>query len=168
MNATIRTESASDIIVIETVTAQAFFDAEHTSHTEQFIVNALRNSGMLSVSLVAEIGGEVVGHVGVSPVSISGGQNGWFGLAPVSVVPGCQRQGIGGQLVTQALKRLRTQAANGCVVLGDPKYYSRFGFKSEPMLVLPGAPPEYFQALSFGDPVPAGVVSYHQAFDALA
>jgi putative acetyltransferase len=168
MNAIIRNESASDIIAIERVTAQAFLNAEHTSHTEQFIVNALRNAGKLSISLVADVGGEVVGHVGVSPVSISGGQHGWCGLAPVSVVPGFQRQGIGGQLVTQALERLRMLGAHGCVVLGDPEYYSRFGFKSEPMLVLSGVPPAYFQALAFAEPLPSGVVSYHQAFQVLS
>ncbi|HEY2782622.1 MAG TPA: N-acetyltransferase [Steroidobacteraceae bacterium] len=168
MRAIIRNETASDINAIETVTAQAFLNAEHSSHTEQFIVNALRNAGKLSISLVADVGGEVVGHVGASPVSISGDVHGWYGLAPVSVVPGRQRQGIGGQLVSEALKRLRMQGANGCVVLGDPKYYSRFGFKSEAMLILPGVPPEYFQALSFGESMPSGAVSYHQAFEAVA
>jgi putative acetyltransferase len=56
----------------------------------------------------------------------------------------------------------------GCVVLGDPNYYSRFRFKSEPELVLPNVPPEYFQAVSFAGSIPHGRVSYHRAFDAAA
>lgn len=168
MRVTIRNESASDLCAIEKVVALAFLDAEHTSHTEQFIVNALRDAGQLTVSLVAEIGGEVVGHVSASPVSLSSASQGWYGLAPVSVVPVRQRLGIGKQLVTQALERLRDKGANGCVVLGNPDYYRRFGFKSEPTLILPGVPPQYFQAISFGDSVPSGVVSYHRAFEAVA
>jgi putative acetyltransferase len=150
------------------VTARAFAAAKHSSHTEQFIVNALRDSGHLAVSLVAEIDGELVGHVGVSPVSISGGVSGWYGMAPVSVIPDQQGKGVGGQLVNLALARLRSSGAAGCVVLGDPAYYSRFGFKSQPNLVLPGVPPEYFQALSFVEWIPSGTVSYHWAFEATA
>lgn len=66
----------------------------------------------------------------------------------------------------EALRRLREQGAAGCVVLGEPAYYSRFEFKSESGLVLPDVPAEYFQALSFGSSLPSGVVTYHAAFSA--
>ncbi|MCY1379125.1 hypothetical protein D3C81_2016270 [compost metagenome] len=67
-----------------------------------------------------------------------------------------------------ALAGLRELAAQGCVLLGDPAYYARFGFAPQPGLVLPGVPPEYFQALSFSGHWPQGEVSYHLAFEATA
>lgn len=162
----IRCEVLSDVAAIEALTAAAFLNAPHTSHTEQFIVNALREAGKLSISLVAEDEGIVVGHVAVSPVLISNGADRWYGLGPISVAPERQRQGIGRQLMEQALIKLHKSDAAGCVVLGDPAYYGRFGFKAEPALVLPEVPPEYFQAISFRGPMPAGIVSYHEAFNA--
>jgi putative acetyltransferase len=69
----IRTETAADIPAIEAVTVSAFLNAPHTSHTEQFIVSALRKAGLLTISLVADAEGTVIGHVAVSPVSISDG-----------------------------------------------------------------------------------------------
>src|SRR5690606_24677108 len=131
------------------VTVAAFVNAAHTSHTEQFIVDALRNAGQLAVSLVAEDNGEIIGHVGISPVTMSGGEDRWYGLGPLSVIPVRQGQGVGSLLVERGLAELRGLGAAGCVVLGDPTYYCRFGFKAEPSLLLPGAPPEHFQAISF-------------------
>ena len=136
-------------------------------HTEQFIVTALRNAGQLSVSLVADDHGAVIGHVAISPVTISDGTAGWLGLGPISVAPNYQGQGIGAQLMEQALAELRALGASGCVVLGEPDYYSRFGFKAEPSLVLPEVLPEYFQAILFSGSLPSGVVSYHESFAAL-
>lgn len=161
----IRQETPADALEIERVTTAAFLNARHTSHTEQHIVNGLRTAGMLTLSLVAEREAQIVGHVAVSPVAISDGTNGWFGLGPISVAPGCQKQGIGSLLMNEALRTLRERGARGCVVLGDPRYYGRFGFKAEPGLVLPDVPPEYFQAASFGSVIPRGSVSYHEAFN---
>jgi putative acetyltransferase len=166
MSIAIRHETMADLPAIEAVTIAAFRDAPHTTHTEQFIVRALRDAGMLELSLVAEADGVVIGHVGVSPVRIEGGTPGWFGLGPVSVRPEDHGRGIGSRLVRAALSLLRERGAAGCVVLGDPAFYSRFGFRSLPGLVLPGVPPAHFQALPFGAPVPRGIVSYHEAFDA--
>lgn len=166
MNILTRKESPADLTAIEEVTVAAFLNATHTSHTEQFILNALRQSGQLSVSLVADENGAVIGHVAVSPVAVSDGTSGWYGLGPVSVVPQRQGQGVGGQLVERALRELHQLGAAGCVVLGDPNYYSRFGFNAEPSLVLPGVPPEYFQAIAFAGLLPTGEVSYHESFAA--
>ena len=163
-----RPEAPSDVAAIETLTTTAFLDAPHTSHTEQFIVAALRRAGVLTVSLVAVEEGAVVGHVAVSPVVISDGAVGWYGLGPISVLPARQGQGIASRLMHEALGALRTRAAAGCVLLGDPAFYARFGFRMEPGLVLPGVPPEYFQVLAFGATLPRGVVTYHAAFDARA
>lgn len=166
MDLILRAEGPNDIAAIHELTASAFLHAAHTQHTEQFIVDALRRAGALSVSLVAEEQGELVGHVAVSPVVISDGTLDWFGLGPISVSPGHQRRGIGAQLMNAALAALRNAGAAGCVLLGDPAYYSRFGFAPNPRLVLAGVPPEYFQALALGSSVPSGTVLYHAAFDA--
>lgn len=164
MSIQIRPEQSQDIAAIESVIVAAFRNATHTSHTEQFIAKALRSSGQLSVSLVAVDNGKIIGHVALSPVSISNGATHWYGLGPLSVAPEHQGQGVGSQLVDQALTELRKLGASGCVVAGDPSYYARFGFRAEPSLVLLGMPPKYFQAISFVGPVPAGMVSYHEAF----
>lgn len=164
MHIHIREESPQDIDAIHRVTVAAFKDAPHTGHTEQFIVRALREAGQLSVSLVAECDGEVIGHVAVSPVTISDGSAHWYGLGPISVLPEHQRQGGGSRLMERALAELRALDAAGCVVLGDPGYYARFCFRVEPGLTYPGVPPEYFQALAFRGALPAGTVAYHESF----
>jgi putative acetyltransferase len=165
MSITIRGETSADAPAIEAVTTSAFSGAAHTPHTEQYIVNALRSAGKLAVSLVAEADGVVIGHVALSPVSISDGTADWFGLGPISVLPQHQRRGIGSQLTREALRCLRGLGAAGCVVLGDPEYYSRFGFQADSNLVLPGVPPGYFQVMSFASSRPRGFVTYHEAFN---
>jgi putative acetyltransferase len=164
MDITIRKETPSDVAEIETLTASAFLNVPHSNHMEQFIINALRNSGKLTISLVAEVDKKIVGHVAISPVSISDGRQGWYGLGPISVTPEHQGVGIGSHLIRQALASLREMGASGCVLLGEPKYYSRFGFKAEPSLVLSGVPAEYFQVISFNTSIPVGTVTYHQSF----
>jgi putative acetyltransferase len=166
VNIKIRKETAADIAAIQAVTISAFLNAPHTSHTEQFIVEALRKAGLLAISLVADAEGSVIGHVAVSPVSISDGASGWFGLGPISVVPEHRGRGVGSRLMQEALRNLREQGAAGCVLLGEPGYYSRFGFRADPNLILPDVPPEYFQAISLDSSRPHGTVSYHEAFNA--
>ena len=166
MHMTIRNEQSQDIEAISRLTEAAFRNEKYSSHTEHFIVNALRRTGQLSISLVAAEHDEILGHVAISPVSISSGVTGWYGLGPISVRPDRQGKGIGSALMKAALQQLRQQGAAGCVVLGDPAYYGRFGFKAHPGLELPDVPPEYFQALSFTGELPVGVVKYAAAFDA--
>lgn len=169
MPVAIRPETPDDHEAVHAVTVAAFLGAPHTGHTEQFIVRALREAGALTVSLVAESDGGVIGHVAVSPVSISGDTEelqGWFGLGPISVHPDAQKRGVGSGLMQAALEELRQQGAGGCVLLGDPAYYRRFGFRPAPGLVLPDVPPEYFQAITFRGETPKGVVTYHEGFGA--
>ena len=166
MTLSIRSEAPTDYLAITAVTEAAFLDAPHTDHNEQFIVAALRDAEALTISLVAEVDSAVVGHVAISPVSVANATDGWFGAGPGSVIPLWQGKGIGSQLMRQALDMLTAQGASGCVVLGDPSYYKRFGFQNEPGLVLPGVHPEYFMAVSFGRALPSGVVAYHPAFEA--
>jgi putative acetyltransferase len=165
MDIEIRAETPADCTTIDAVTVSAFLHAPHTSHTEQRIVDGLRGAGALTISLVAEAAGAVIGHVAISPVAISDGATGWFGLGPISVLPEHQRRGIGSGLVHEALRVLRERGARGCVVLGEPAYYGRFGFRADPRLVLPGVPAEYFQALRFDSSEPRGTVTYHPAFN---
>jgi predicted N-acetyltransferase YhbS len=168
MTVKIRSEPPDDADSIAAVTRLAFHTAPHASGTEQYIVNALRRAGALTVSLIAEDDGNVVGHVAISPVTISDGSAQWFGLGPVSVLPERQGAGLGSRLVREALSTLRALRAAGCVVLGEPAYYSRFGFRQEPALILPGVPPEYFMAIAFRGSMPAGTVAYHASFEVRA
>jgi len=162
----IRKEQPSDVQSIHEVTISAFLEAPHTDHTEQFIVNALRESGALSISIVAEDAGNVVGHVALSPVTVSNGTDSWYGLGPISVLPDNQGMGIGSKLMNAAIQELENIKAKGCVLLGDPNYYHRFGFKPREGLVLPEVPPEYFQVLLLQGDLPQGDVTYHESFSA--
>jgi putative acetyltransferase len=160
----IRDETESDIQTIAEVTRIAFETLAISQHTEQYIIKALRAAGALTVSLVAEIDGNVVGHVAFSPVTISDGSPDWYGLGPVSVLPQHQRQGIGSALIREGLSRLQARGGKGCLLVGPPAYYQRFGFRNLPALTLEGVPPQYFLALPFADETPRGVVAFHSAF----
>ena len=162
----IRPEASQDIPYIRTLTDAAFVGVEHSSQTEGAIVDALRDAGALTVSLVAELEGSVIGHVGFSPVLIDGEDIGWFGLGPVSVSPGLQRSGVGSALIKEGLDKLTSLGAKGCVVLGDPAYYGRFGFSSDHALRYGDVPPEYFQSLVLGGESAVGDVTYHAGFEA--
>ncbi|GLQ05371.1 GNAT family N-acetyltransferase [Sneathiella chinensis] len=166
MTVEIRPERPEEAATIRQVTEAAFALAEHRDGTEGAIIDALRQLGGLSVSLVAIEAGAIVGHVAFSPVLVAGEDRNWFGLGPVSVLPDRQRQGIGDALVRAGLARLEGMGAGGCVVLGDPDYYHRFGFRAESDLRYEGVPPEYFMALSFGGETPTGAVIYHAGFSA--
>ena len=162
----IRRETAADVGAIRDVTVSAFKTLEISHHTEQFIIEALRAATSLTVSLVAEVNGRVVGHIAFSPVTISDGTRNWYGLGPLSVLPEYQRQGIGKALMEEGLSRLKGLNAQGCCLVGHPDYYRKFGFRNMPGLVLEGVPPEVFLALSFRGHVPQGTVTFHEAFKA--
>jgi putative acetyltransferase len=162
----IRPESGADVRAISEVTVSAFRTLEISNHTEQFIIAALRAAGALTVSLVAEMDGRVVGHIAFSPVLISDGTRDWYGLGPVSVLPEFQRQGIGKALIREGLSRLKALNARGCCLVGHPDYYRKFGFSNVPGLVHEGVPLEVFFALSFDGKTPQGTVSFHEGFRA--
>lgn len=160
----IRDETQADIGVIHDVTVAAFQTMPYSSHTEQYIIEELRAANALVISLVAEREGQLVGHIAFSPVTVSDGTAGWYGLGPVSVLSRFQRQGIGKALIEEGLARLRALGAQGCCLVGHPEYYVKFGFHNFAGLVYEGVPPEYFFALPFGGHVPHGVVAFHDAF----
>jgi putative acetyltransferase len=140
----IRNETSSDIEAISKVTIAAFKNLAISNHTEQYIVNALREANALTISLVAEIDGQMVGHIAFSPVTISDGATGWFGLGPVSVLPEYQKKGIGKSLISEGLSLLKKSGGQGCVLVGHPDYYKRLGFQNFPELVHEGVPQEVF------------------------
>ena len=160
----IRPELPQDHAAIHVVTEIAFRDVEHSDGSEPRIVDRLREDGDLTLSLVAEDGDQIVGHIAFSPVSVTDGAEGWYGLGPVSVIPELQKQGIGFRLVQRGIADMRELGARGIVLLGSPEYYARFGFKHEPQLAYPGPPPEYFQSLVLEGELSSGEVRYAPAF----
>lgn len=168
----IHNETSQDIEAISALVYSAFENHPHHQAgalpTEHLIVEKLRLQGALSLSLVAEVDDHIVGHIAFSPVTIAGKALNWYGLAPVSVAPNMQGQGIGGKLIKESMKQLKALGAMGVVLLGEPEYYMRFGFKAYPQLSYAGVPAEYFLALSLADSssetLPSGEVTYHQAF----
>jgi putative acetyltransferase len=168
MNPTIviRNETPHDIGAIREVTIAAFKTLAISQHTEQFIIEALRAAKALTVSLVAETDGRVIGHIAFSPVTLSDSTPNWYGLGPVSVLPEHQRKGIGKRLIEEGLSRLKHLNAQGCCLVGHPEYYRKFGFKNVSGLAHEGVPPEVFFALSFDGHIPHGAVAFHEAFKA--
>jgi len=162
----IRDETEEDVGVITEVTAAAFTSLEISNHTEQFIIEALRSAGALTLSLVAEVDGRLVGHIAFSPVDISDGSGNWYGLGPVSVLPEFQRKGIGQALMKEGLTRLKKLGAKGCCLVGHPQYYRQFGFENVTGFFHEGVPPEAFFALSFDGHIPQGEVTFHEGFKA--
>lgn len=162
----IRKETTSDVEAIFNITKLAFKNHPYSHNTEQFIINALRAANALTVSLVAETDGKIVGHIAFSPVTFSDGSKNWYGLGPISVLPDYQKQGIGKSLVNEGIGLLKDLGAEGCLLVGDPNYYERFGFRSPNGLKHEGVPQENFLALAFCNRVPQGTVQFHSAFTA--
>ncbi len=162
----IRSETDADVSAIDEVTSAAFKNLEISNHTEQFIIAALRVAKALTISLVAEVNGRVIGHIAFSRLTISDGTLNWSGLGPVSVLPEYQGQGIGKALIQEGLSRLKDMNAQGCCLVGRPDYYRKFGFKNVPGLVHEGVPQEVFFALSFEGDTPQGTVIFHDGFKA--
>jgi putative acetyltransferase len=162
----IRDEIDADVDAITEVTVAAFKTLAISNHTEQFIVEALRANNALTVSLIAEADGHVVGHVAFSPVTISDGTLNWYGLGPVSVLPEQQHKGIGKSLILEGISRLKDLNAKGCCLVGHPDYYRKLGFKNVSGLVHEGVPQEVFLAMSFDGQIPQGTVNFHDGFKA--
>ena len=118
----VRSESPSDIAPIRAVHVACF-----PTDAEALLVDRLRDAGRLTVSMVAEIDEQVVGHVALSPVSATAASPG-VGLAPLAVLPGYRGRGTAAELVRQSLARGAALGLGWAVVLGDPAYYARFGF----------------------------------------
>jgi putative acetyltransferase len=121
----IRNEQPQDIDQVRTILRSTF-----ATEAESNLVDALRANGKAVISLVA-VGGEgVLGHILFSPVTTTPPHEAkGVGLAPVAVRPDVQAKGIGSKLVQEGLHHCKLFGFDYCVVLGNPKYYERFGFR---------------------------------------
>lgn len=162
----IREERQGDVESIRAVNLAAF-----ATSAEADLVDALRRQVTPLVSLVAEEDGNVIGHILLSPVTLeSEPALTLMGLAPMSVVPSRQRQGIGSSLVREGLERCRQIDAAAVVVLGHPEYYPRFGFVPAVRLSLRSeydVPEEVFMVRELRDNAlrgRSGTIRYHPAF----
>lgn len=119
----IRDEQSRDHRSIETLLDEAF-----AGEPVGRLVADLRRDGDLHLSLVAEVEGLVVGHIGFSLVAIAGPRARVYQLSPLAVEARFRRRGIGSTLVRSGLDRCRALDADAVLVLGNPDYYTRFGF----------------------------------------
>lgn len=168
MNINIRKERESDVDAIHALNISAF-----ETDAEANLVDVLREAAATSISLVADKGGIVVGHILFTPVLADAGQVEVMGLAPMAVSPNCQRQGVGSALVQAGLEACRAQGAQAVVVLGHPDYYPRFGFTDSKRFDIRSeydVPEGAFMVLELVPdalrPV-SGIVRYHEAFGAI-
>lgn len=158
----IRTELEKDIKEISVVVTESLAIIPQSTGTEAKIVEELRAQNALDLSLVAVENDTVIGYLAASDARI-GDQDGWSLIGPLGVSPPRRLQGIGSLLMKDALNRLR-KTKRGAVLVGEPSYYSRFGFKTFPNMTVAGCPPEVVQALPFDGAEPIGEVYHHRAF----
>ena len=164
--AVVRPEQPGDVAAIHAVHAASF-----PTGAEARLVSLLREAEQLPVSLVAETDGAIVGHVAFSPVSAANGAVG-VGLAPVAVLASHRRQGIAARLIEAGLAACRSAGFGWAAVLGEPAYYSRFGFRPASAF---GLSDEYgggpaFQVIELvpdGLPSGVGLVRYAPEFASL-
>lgn len=159
----IREAGVEDDPAIAALTRAVFVGQPYANGTEPLIPARLRREGDLLFDLVGLADGAIVAHVALSRAEV-GGHAGWAALGPVSVAPDRQRRGLGSTIIAAALSRLREAGAAGCVLVGDPGYYSRFGFRSAPGLHVAGIPDRFVQALPFGPEPARGEIVFAPAF----
>lgn len=165
---TIRPEFPQDIDAIRALHYRAFNN--HPQHapgaepTEHLIVAGLRDAGVLALSLVAVDTTSIAGHCALSPVLIDNAPARWLGLGPIGVLPESQGQGIGSTLMRAAIERTQGMGMEGIILVGDPGFYKRFGFRSGTALSVPGVPRPNVLALPFGNARASGNVAFHPAF----
>lgn len=164
----VRPECCADHAAIADLIEKAFFGKPYADGDESELVDKLRQREALSVSLVAELDGKIIGQIAFSPAVASDGSERWYALGPLAVLPEYQGMGIGSQLVQRGLKAIAELNANGCILVGDLGYYGRFGFELSPSNVPHGEPPEHFMVKLFAGPLPQGSISFHEAFKTIA
>jgi len=162
----IRNEQTTDIQAIHQLTEDAFAPMKFSDGTEPDVINALRASGDLTLSLVAIKDEVLVGHVAFSPVKVGDASKDWYGLGPVAVLPDLQRTGIGSALINKGLSIIQEMGANGCVLTGNPNYYCRFGFAADGKVSYGDTPDKNVMWLSFTDQEPTGEIIFNPAFEA--
>ncbi|ASK87280.1 GNAT family N-acetyltransferase [Sphingorhabdus sp. SMR4y] len=164
MSLVIRPERPADQAAIHDITRRAFAPMDYADGNEQDLIDRFRAAGALALSLVAEQDGALVGQVTFTEALAVDGSPGWYTLGPVAVEPDWQGQHIGSRLIEAGLAALRKREAAGCVLTGDPAYYSRFGFRPYPDLCPEGEPAAYYQILPLRVADPDSVVGFHPLF----
>src|SRR5690349_5376787 len=162
----IRSEEHKDIDQV-----RAILQATFPTDAESKLVDALRANGTALVSLVAVHGEAVLGHILFSAVTTSPPSNAkGIGLAPVAVRPDMQSQGIGSELIREGLRLCQELGFDYCVVLGNPKYYRRFGFEkaSDSAIGNEYGVDEEFMLIKFLNCDVSGVVKYMPQFAAFS
>ena len=165
----IKQESKSDYAAVYEVVKTAFATAEHSDGTEQDLVTALRSSSSFvpELSLVAEVDNKIVGHILFTKADVDG--HTVLALAPLSVLPSYQRQGIGLALMAEGHRIARELGFGYSVVLGHPGYYPKAGYCPANQLGIKApfeVPNENFMALKL-NPAAEGVngtLKYDAAF----
>jgi putative acetyltransferase len=163
----IRSEIPNDVCVISQLTKRAFADKSFSDGDEQDMIEALRDCGALTISLVAVLNDQIVGHVAFSPAIARDGSEGWFALGPIAVEPPLQRRGIGGALIREGVNRLAALGSRGCILIGDTRYYPRHGFIPRPDLCPDGEPAEAYMILPLNGYLPNTSVAFHSIFHGL-
>lgn len=165
----IREEKSSDQEAVRDVVCRAFASAEHSDGNESQLVDALRSDSAFvpELSLVAESDATIVGHVLLTRAFV--GAQSVLALAPLSVRSDYQRQGVGSALVKEAHRIAASLGYAWSVVLGDPAYYSRFGYTNASKFGIQApfdVPDEYFMAVKLvpDAPILSGVMRYAKAF----
>lgn len=165
---TIRPERPDDHGVIGDLITAAFAGKPYADGDEADLLAALRREHALTLSLVAELRGEVVGQAAFSPARATDGARDWYALGPVAVLPAHQGTGIGSRLIRAGLESITGLGADGCILVGDPAYYTRFGFGVSPENAPVGQPADYFMVKVLGGRRPDGPISFHEVFGGTA
>lgn len=160
----VRPERPEDHGAIHDVTLRAFAPMAYADGDEQELIARFRDAGQLALSLVAEREGTVVGQVTLTPALAADGIGSWYALGPVAVEPALKHQGIGSALILSAIDWLKAQHAAGCILVGNPAYYSRFGFRPFPELAPPDQPAQFYQILPLAIANPTSVIAFHPLF----
>ncbi len=161
---TIRTERPEDNKLIANVIDKAFAGMPYADGDEAALMEKLRIHHALTLSLVAEVNGELIGQVAFSPARTSEYASGWFTLGPLAVLPAYQRQGVGSRLVEQGLAMLMQDNALGCILTGNLAYYRRFGFEPAPANAPEEKYAKHFMIKRLRGTWPKGRLDFHPVF----
>ncbi len=148
LSCNIRKETPSDYNTVFKLIKEAFQAVPFSDLSEPYLVRRLRNSDAFipELSLVADLNGQIVGHILLTKITIQNEYKTFesLALAPVSVLPGFQNKGIGHQLIKKAHQIAKAMGYKSIVLIGHEKYYPRFGYKktSKYNIKLPFAAPE--------------------------
>ena len=134
MNMIIRNEKEEDYRAVEELTREAFWNLYVPGCAEHFVLHSLRNSRdfIPELDFIAEKGGRIVGQIAYSRGIIKdkhGAEKEVISFGPVSVLPAFQKQGIGSALIIHTINLARAMGYPAICSYGDPRYYSRFGFR---------------------------------------